>query len=354
MKRKTVLVTGARGTVGNYVVSLAEAAGHRVVASDISARGIRSPVRGEIRPMDLRDPSSLDTLVEGCDAVIHTAAVLDVRENAATLSAINSEAVADLHEAATRAGCSRFVHLSVATLYAPSADPCTEDSRLAPEGPYSMSKLGGELYFRGNAGKSGCPWTVLRSAPIYGRRGRHFGAALLAVGPLLRLLSPRLPRPAGGPQGSMVHAEDVARAALFVLENDSCAGQVFNVADNDPMALGQRLTTTFHAYGLKTWPVPAPPGAVLDGLLDALSGTLSAGLDVTTLAGWRTVIARHDLKPALRPRFDAEILADLRRSRVVQTRKLRSLGWAPRFPHFDVGFKEVLRWYQAERWVPRY
>ena len=72
MSRQTVLVTGARGTVGNYVVALAEAAGYRVIASDLTARGIRTPVRGEVRPADLRDPEGLADLVRGADAVIHT------------------------------------------------------------------------------------------------------------------------------------------------------------------------------------------------------------------------------------------------------------------------------------------
>ncbi len=354
MKRKTLLVTGARGTVGNYVVALAEAAGYRVIASDLDARGIRVPVRGEVRPGDLRSHEDRLRVVEGVDAVVHTAAQLDVGRSAAELSAINSEAGAGLYEAAEKAGATRFVHLSTAALYAPDAAPVSESAPLAPEGPFAMSKLGAELFFRGAKGTGRMPWTVLRAAPIYGRRGRHFGAALLAIGPLLRMAAPRVPRPKGGPRGSMVHAEDVASAALFVLEREVTFGRVFNVADEDPMTLGDRLTETFNAYGLRTLPVPMPPTSILESMVDAFSDPLSTGLDIATLAAWRAVIARHDLKPALRPRFDAEILADLRRNRVVNAAALRELGWSARFPEFRDGFREVLRWYQAERWVPRY
>ena len=35
-KLKTLLVTGARGTVGSYVTGLAEASGYRVIATDMS------------------------------------------------------------------------------------------------------------------------------------------------------------------------------------------------------------------------------------------------------------------------------------------------------------------------------
>ncbi len=44
----------------------------------------------------------------------------------------------------------------------------------------------------------------------------------------------------------------------------------------------------------------------------------------------------------------------MRRDLVVDASRLRALGWTPRFPEFRAGFAEVLRWYQAERWVPRY
>ena len=74
---ETVLVTGARGTVGNYVVGLAEAAGYRVIANDLTAAGVPVPVRGEVRIGDLRDASVLERVVRGVDHVVHTAAQLD-------------------------------------------------------------------------------------------------------------------------------------------------------------------------------------------------------------------------------------------------------------------------------------
>lgn len=355
--KRTLLITGAKGTVGRYAVSLAESEGWRVIATDLDTRGLRAPIRGEIRTHDLRDVSGLRDLVRGADAVLHTAAIVSVRESPTNLAQVNSQAVSELFEAAASEGVSRFVHVSTGTLYKPAEGVLTESARLAPEAPYSMSKLGAELFFQGARHSSAAPaLSVLRPAPIYGQRGRHFGAALLAVGPLLRLLAPRLPRPKGGAQLSMVHAEDVASAALFVLSADEeqTRGLAFNVADESPLSLGDRLMTTFDAYGLKTLPVPSPPGALFDRIADLASGTFANGLDLATLAGWRRVIDKHDLKPALRPRFDPEILADLRRRRVLDTSRLGQLGWKPRFGDFKSGFAQVLKWYQAERWVPRY
>ncbi|MEM9073962.1 MAG: NAD(P)-dependent oxidoreductase [Myxococcota bacterium] len=349
MSRRTVLVTGAAGTVGTYVVALAGAAGHRVIASDLRARTVRVPVRGEVREADLTDPSAIRELVRGCDAVIHTAALLDVGAGQAALAAVNTDAVAALYEAAEAASAKHFVHLSGARLYAAHGPaPLREDAPLAPRGPYGMSKHAAEVFLRG---QKGLPWTILRAAPIYGRRGRHFAASLLAVGPILRLTSPLLPRFEGGPMGTMTHAEDVARALLFVLGNEGAHGQVFNVTDGDARSLGERLSITFDAYGLRTAPVPSAFSSYI-GMLG--SERLNRVLDRAALTGWKAVTTRHGLKSALRPRFDPEVLELVHEDLVVDGTKLEELGFEPRFPRFEAGWSEVLRVYQAEGWVPRY
>lgn len=353
---KTLLVTGAKGTVGSYVTGLAEASGFRVIATDITRSGVRSPVRGEVRVADLRDPSALDALVKGCDAIIHTAAQLDAGADSAELSRTNTDAVASLYEAATRAGVQRFVQVSNATLYAskPGAGALDEDSEIAPRGPFGMSKRAAETYLLGQHG-DGPAVTVLRAAPIYGRRGRHFAASLLAVGPLVRLASPVVPRFGGGPRGTMVHAEDVARAALHLLPRADAAGEVYNVSDGDEMTLGARLGITFDAYGLTTVSLGDAPEALyrLLGKLFQQPGA-HQGADVAALAAWKAVVMRHGIKPALRPRLDVEHMTLLYEDLVVDASKLAATGFSPRHASFETGWRDVLRWYQAEEWVPRY
>lgn len=349
MSRKTILITGAAGTVGSYAASLAEAAGFRVIASDVRGSAVAMPVRGEVRTADLTEPLALPELVKGCDYILHTAALLDVAAPAATLSAVNTDAVVDLYNAAKDAGVKRFVHLSVARLYEAGADAMVETSPLAPRGPYALSKHGAEVFLRGQV--DGPSWTILRAAPTYGRRGRHFAASLLAVGPILRLTSPVLPRFEGGPLGTMVHAQDVARAMLYVLERDECHGEVYNVSDGDVLSLGERLSVTFDAYGLRTARVPSAFNAYIRRLG---SERLDRVLDRAAMVGWKGVVARHGIKSRLRPRFDREVLELVHEDLVVSIDKLRAIGWEPRYPRFEAGWSEVLRVYQAERWVPRY
>ena len=60
----------------------------------------------------------------------------------------------------------------------------------------------------------------------------------------------------------MVHAEDVARAALHLLPLEEAAGEVYNVSDGDEMTLGARLGITFDAYGLTTVSLGDAPEAL--------------------------------------------------------------------------------------------
>lgn len=351
---RTVLVTGAAGTVGSYVATLAEAKGLRVIASDRTGGGVRTPVRGEVRLGDLRDPQVLAGLVKGVDAVIHTAAQQDAYADVAELSEVNTTAVTELYRAAKEAGAKRFVHVSTAMLYtADGVGGLTEQSPIAARGPQGMSKLGAETFLTGCT--EGPAWTILRPAPIYGRRGRHFSASLLSVGPMMRLTTPLLPRPKGGPMGTMVHAEDVASALLFVLDCEDAHGRIFNVSDGHAMSLGARLADTFEAYGLRMVPTAEMPRDLLDrvGRFFERPGAYRSA-DVTALALWKLVVLRHKLKPALHPRLDREAMTLLSRDMVVDAGALKALGWRPRYADFRDGMRQVLRWYQAERWVPRY
>jgi len=353
---ETVLVTGAAGTVGNYVLGLAEAAGYTVVASDLNARGLRQPTRGRIVVGDLLLPEVRARALEGVDHVIHTAAQLDATADADVLGRANTELVRYLFEDAAKAGAQRFVHMSTCMLYAPrQGHALTEDAETAARGPHGLSKLGAEAFLRGRGRGDGPAWTILRAGPIYGRRGRHFAASLLVIGPVLRLVSPIVPRVSGGPMHTFVHAEDVARALLFALRDARTQYGIYNVADDDAIALGDRITLTFDAYGLRGVRAGELPQWLL-ALSDRGARTPGAiqAVDAAALALWKAVVIRHRLKPALRPRLDREAVTLLDDDLVIDTSRLRALGFRPKMSRFAEGWASVLRWYQAEGWVPRY
>lgn len=354
-RRKSVLVTGAGGTIGRYVVALADAAGYEVIATDRRRHGVAAPVRGRVQIADLRSPDACAELVRGCDAVIHTAAELSVDASPQALTAVNATAVSLLYEASVRAGVSHFLHVSTASLYAAPAGPVplNEEAPLAPRGAYTQSKFAAELYLRSQDQR--CKWTILRPAPLYGRRGRHFAASLLVAAPMLKALFPRVPHWGGGPLATMVHAEDVARALVFLIGREDAFGHVFNVSDGDVLSLGDRVSITLDAYGVTRSSTLRPSKRILQWFGDALARDRTyRTADRLAVLLWGLITTRHGLKPALRPRLDRESIPLLYDDMVVDASKLRALGWTPRFNSFDEAWADVLRWYQAEGWVPRY
>ncbi|MFJ3928301.1 NAD-dependent epimerase/dehydratase family protein [Streptomyces sp. NPDC090022] len=110
----TLLITGAAGFVGSHVAREAARQGlavrlmtHRRTAPAGSAG---ASVRG-----DLTDPGSLRGSCDGVDVVVHCAA--QIGGTAEANEAVNVRGTAALLEEAARAGVSRVVHLSTASVY---------------------------------------------------------------------------------------------------------------------------------------------------------------------------------------------------------------------------------------------
>ena len=105
----TLAISGATGFVGARLLDLAVDAGHSVRA--LTRR--RQPPRDGVIWIDgaLDLPDSLDRLVEGVDAVIHVAGVINAPD-AAGFEAANVIGTGAILAAAEAAGTARFVHVS--------------------------------------------------------------------------------------------------------------------------------------------------------------------------------------------------------------------------------------------------
>ncbi|MGV9799756.1 SDR family oxidoreductase, partial [Mycobacterium sp. NPDC003449] len=100
---RTVLVTGASGTLGHHVVPEATAAGHNVRA--LSRRDRVGYTGVHWQRGDLADPDSLDAALDGVDVVVHCA-TQGTRDKDLT-------AARNLIAAARRAGVGHLIHISI-------------------------------------------------------------------------------------------------------------------------------------------------------------------------------------------------------------------------------------------------
>jgi nucleoside-diphosphate-sugar epimerase len=248
MAGRTVLVTGATGTVGSVVVRHLLAAGARVkamVRRDGATVDGATTVRGE-----LRDPASLRAAVAGCELVVHTAA--DLSFDPVASQAVNVDAVRDLCLAMRAEGCARLVHISTVSVYDyrrgldfDEESPMWSEMREV----YGFTKAEGERAIRA----SGVPATILRPVMVLSTHPRSYW------GPLAFERARKLPEPVM-PLAEVphVHVDNLATAVELAATRERALGRAYDVIDGSGEAR-QFLDVVYGAIGR---PVPElPPDA---------------------------------------------------------------------------------------------
>ncbi|MER5872117.1 NAD(P)-dependent oxidoreductase [Streptomyces sp. NPDC002044] len=221
----TIMITGAAGFVGRHVTREAE---RRGVALRLMSH--RSPLPGAGTPpapgvhtvvrADLADPASLRGACDGVDVLVHCAA--QIGGTAERCEAVNARGTAALVEEARRAGVSRVVHLSTASVYGRGTfrGQRPEDLVRRPGSPTSASRAAAEDAVLAAGG------TVLRPHLVYGEgdswvvpgmarllralpgtvEGWSARTSVIAVPDLARALVATALAPAGDLTASVYHA----------------------------------------------------------------------------------------------------------------------------------------------------
>lgn len=244
-----IALTGGTGFVGQAVLEEAGRAGIEVRAL---ARRAMEPMRGVdwVRG-DLDDRAALARLMQGAEAVIHVAGVVNTPDVEAFTHG-NVHGTLAMLEAALAAGVPRFVFVSSLSAREPDLSA------------YGASKADAERLVKA----SGLDWTIIRPPTIYGPRDKDmfelFRAAKFGV----------VPVPAGG-RASILHVEDLARLLVTLVPGrDQSTGQVWEPDDGLPegwahddlaraigAAMGRRVRAVNLSAGLMRL------GATIDGKL---------------------------------------------------------------------------------------
>ncbi len=350
-----ILVTGAAGCVGTFVVEQLLARGYKVRAVDRPGADLPQGPADRLQrvPADLTDPAVAESLVAGAEGIVHTAAVVDISQTLAQLRPINVDAVARLYDAAAAAGSRTFIHFSTGSLYHPQDRPLSEDDPLLAQNDYGLSKLLSEDLLREREGR-GPVVNILRPALIFGPRGRVLLNLFAAFPPVLQQLS-RVALPfSGGPTSNYVYAPDVAGAAVHLLEHPQPHGATFNIANDDPIAAGDMITATLEGYGMRV----AGPAIPLPKLLfratrpiidrELVFRTLNRSIERV----WRRIREQHGLSAEFAPAVPREMLDFLCVDTVFDNRRIKQAGYTLRYPRFAEPWRETLQWFIANRWIP--
>ena len=232
-----LLVTGAGGFLGRYVVDEALRRGHVVRAMVRSAGaaakyGWEGNPNIEITVADLRSRRGLVDAVAGVDAVLHLAAA----KGGDVYAQYGGTVVAteNLLWAMTEAKVSRIVLVSSFSVYDymkvrggslfDESAPLEEDA-FERDG-YAHTKLVQERLVREHAERHGWTWTVLRPGVIIGRDNLWSARLGMQGGRVWVRIGGRTIVP-------ITYAGNTAEAIVMSAEKESAAGQVFNVVDDE-------------------------------------------------------------------------------------------------------------------------
>jgi len=152
-----VLVTGGTGFTGSHTVRALLEAGHRVrllVRDRAKLERVFGPGSAAAEDHvvgDVTRREDVQRAMEGCDAVAHMAAVVDLRaSNAAYVLHTNRAGVENVIDGAVAAGIESILYVSsLGAFFRPGAPPLTPDEPILTKGSaYARSKAEGERHVR--------------------------------------------------------------------------------------------------------------------------------------------------------------------------------------------------------------
>jgi len=313
---RSVLVTGATGIVGSWLVKDLLADGARVVAL-VYERDPRSEL---VRSGDLERIESVDGALEELDVleralrehefdtVFHLGAqtlVETAREDPLTTWETNVRGTYNLLEACRR-HAPRMERIVVASSDKAYGDaellPYTEESPLAGRSPYEASKACADVIAQSYHTTYGLPVAVARCGNVYG--GGDFNWSRIVPGTIRSLLEGQRPivRSDGTYRRDYLYVRDVARAYLDLgaaVGRDGVAGEAFNFGHERPITVLE----------------------VVDEI--------------------KRLMGREDVEPIVEDRAVGEI----RDQWLSATKAHAVLGWSP---HYDLetGLAETIDWYR--------
>jgi GDP-4-dehydro-6-deoxy-D-mannose reductase len=309
-----VLVTGADGFVGRWLVRAFLSAGHAVTATTgPGATPPRISGAGDLRwvPLDVTDAAAVASVASvAVDAVVHLAALSsgsDALREPARAWEVNAVGTARLLAELGRrraAGESDPVVLAVSTaeVYGVGpARPLVEEDPVAPRSPYAASKAAAELAATETAARTGLRVVVARPFPHTGPgQDTRFVAPAFAERLLLaRRLRTRVVK-VGNLEATrdILDVRDVAAAYVALVERGT-PGETYNVATGTGITLAALFARLAAVVGVDAIPEP-DPALVRPADLPFLVGD-PGKLQAAT--GWRP---RHDLDQTLRDLVDAQ------------------------------------------------
>lgn len=281
-----VLVTGGAGFIGSHVVD-------RLMAHGVTPRIFdqrRGPSHADVEHFigSVLDVEALRLAMTGVHAVIHLAAVADVKEVYADpvyAETVNVRGTMCVLEAARRARVQRVIYGSTTWVYSDCAQREVDEETPVPPPAhlYTATKIASEYYCRSYTALYQVEHTVLRFGIPYGPRARDAAVIPVFVGKALRG-EPLTVQGDGQQFRQFVYVEDLAEGVVLALK-PVAANQLYNLDGVDQISIRQIAETVqqlVDSHSVQIVSTPARPGDFSGKVVSSARADVELGWKATT------------------------------------------------------------------------
>ena len=217
-----VLITGANGFIGNTLMRYYKQQGTAVIGVDLHGNG------DDIIQGNIANPETISHLLEQCDVIVHTAALVSNAMKDSDMWRVNVLATRNLIAAAKHHKVRRFVQISSIVAYGNTAQgELDEDYPVhADGGSYVLTKLASEHAVLAAQASGGIEVVILRPGDVYGPGSRPW-----IIAPLEAIAKNQFMLPAKG-EGFFrpIYVDDLIRGIDLAVRHPAAAGEIFNLS----------------------------------------------------------------------------------------------------------------------------
>ncbi|MCW1968435.1 MAG: GDP-mannose 4,6-dehydratase [Anaerolineae bacterium] len=254
-----ILITGGAGFIGSHSVEAILSAGHSARILDNFSTGNADNL-AHLTPQqsenvewckgDITDLPTVQAAAQGCDAILHLAAMVSVPQSIVEpMYTFNTNVTGTVNvlEAARLSGITRVVMACTCAVYGDLPGTKDEASSVSPLVPYATSKLMGEEWMQIYARCYGITTVRMRYFNVYGPRqhaSSPYSGVLAKWSDAARAGKTLLVFGDGEQTRDFVSVHDVAQANLRALIHPTLEGdELFCVATGQSVSLNQVLHT---------------------------------------------------------------------------------------------------------------
>lgn len=324
---KKILITGADGFIGSHLTEALVLAGYEVKAFtyynsfntwgwlDHCLPGVKGQF--EVFSGDIRDSHGVRTAMQGCDAVLHLAALIAIPysyHSPDTYVDTNVKGTLNVLQAARECAVSKVVHTSTSEVYGTARFvPITEDHPLQGQSPYAATKIGADQMALSFYSSFQLPVTIVRPFNTYGPR-QSARAVIPTIVTQIAQGKRAIHLGSLHPTRDFSFITDTVAGFIAALNSDVAVGEVINLGSNFEVSIGDTAKLIAEIMGES--------------------------------------IAIHSDNQRIRPEN-----SEVERLYASNTKAQRLLGWQPKFGGVDGlrrGLTRTIDWFQDKHNLSKY